>query len=64
MSQGTEESLHREFRGLAKVIQRNEIPKDTPYEDPRAFGRRVAAEIFEQAVKKAENQASSQSETT
>ena len=63
MPQGTEESLRREFWGLAKVIQRNKIPKDTPYEDPRAFGRRVAAEIFEQAVKKAENRTSSQSGT-
>ena len=62
MSQGTEESPRREFQGLAKVIQRNKIPKDTPYEDPRAFGRRVAAEVFEQAVKEAENRTSSQKE--
>ena len=63
MSQVPEESFRQEFRGLAKVIQRNKIPKDTPHEDPRAFGRRIAAEIFEQAVKEAENRTSSQRET-
>lgn len=54
MPKGSKESFRQESRGLAKVIQRNKIPKDTPREDPRAFGRRIAAEVFEQAVKEAE----------
>lgn len=63
MSQGSKESFHQESRGLAKVIRRNQIPKDTPPEGPRAFGRRIAAEVFEQAVKEAETRTSRQKET-
>lgn len=51
MTRTTEDAVRQE---LSKVGTAKDRPTFTPPEDPRAFGRRVAAETFDKYVKSGE----------
>ena len=50
MTRSAEDTFRQGFQGLAKVSRREKTSEDIPTNDPRAFGRAVAAQIFEEYV--------------
>lgn len=62
MTQNTRDTFRQGFQGLALVGRGEKASEDIPTDDPRAFGRAVAAQIFEEYVLQPANQASIESE--
>lgn len=58
MTQSTRDAFRQGFQGLAIVGGEEKASEDIPTDDPRAFGRAVAAQIFEEFVLQPADQAS------
>lgn len=62
MTRSTGDTFRQGFQGLAKVSKREKASEAIPTDDPRDFGRAVAAQIFEECVLQPADGASIESE--
>lgn len=62
MTQSARDTFRQGFQGLALVGRGEKASEDIPTDDPRAFGRAVAAQIFEEYVLQPADRASIEGE--